>query len=216
MCAFWLRVLGREPQRRLDGETAARTPVSLLPFLVVAPLTFTLQECIERLFNASASTMSPAATGGLSGSVPTIKQSALPMMPTSGAMPAAVAMVPLGDATGQGMSIQARTSAPATFEVFNGTSQQLVSPNVKTSYLNLIYWVVGQGFGGLATGSATDVNSGPLFVLLARALFTTLLHAPALVRDARGAGAPLTRRSARRRRPRRPACGTARPLLTIK
>jgi len=41
-------------------------------------------------------------------------------------------------------------------------------------YLNIIYWIVGQGFGGLATGSATDVNSGPLFVLLAAAMFTVL------------------------------------------
>ena len=31
-----------------------------------------------------------------------------------------------------------------------------------------------QGFGGLATGSATDPNAGPLFILLACALCTTL------------------------------------------
>jgi spore coat protein A len=37
--------------------------------------------------------------------------------------------------------------------------------------LNLVYWVIGQGFGGIATGEATDVNSGPLFILLACALF---------------------------------------------
>ncbi len=41
-------------------------------------------------------------------------------------------------------------------------------------YLSVLYWVVGQGFGGIASGSATDVISGPLFVLLACALFTTL------------------------------------------
>jgi hypothetical protein len=41
-------------------------------------------------------------------------------------------------------------------------------------YLNALYWVVGQGFGGLATGSATDVNAGPLFILFACAIFTTL------------------------------------------
>jgi len=41
-------------------------------------------------------------------------------------------------------------------------------------YLNIIYWVIGQGFGGLATGSATDPNAGPLFVLLACAVYTTL------------------------------------------
>jgi hypothetical protein len=33
--------------------------------------------------------------------------------------------------------------------------------------LNLLYWVVGQGFGGILQGGATDPNAGPLFVLLA-------------------------------------------------
>jgi len=41
-------------------------------------------------------------------------------------------------------------------------------------YLSVIYWVVGQGLGGLATGSATDLNAGPLFVLFACAIFTVL------------------------------------------
>lgn len=41
-------------------------------------------------------------------------------------------------------------------------------------YLNAIYWVVGQGFGGLATGSATDPNAGLPFIVLACALFTAL------------------------------------------
>jgi hypothetical protein len=38
--------------------------------------------------------------------------------------------------------------------------------------LNLLYWVVGQGFGGIAQGGATDPNAGLLFVLLAYALYT--------------------------------------------
>lgn len=37
--------------------------------------------------------------------------------------------------------------------------------------LNLVYWVVGQGFGGILAGGATDPNAGPLFVLLAAALY---------------------------------------------
>ena len=37
--------------------------------------------------------------------------------------------------------------------------------------LNLLYWVVGQGFGGIPNGGATDPNAGPLFVLLACAMF---------------------------------------------
>jgi hypothetical protein len=30
-----------------------------------------------------------------------------------------------------------------------------------------VFWVIGQGFGGVLTGQATDVNTGPLLVLLA-------------------------------------------------
>ncbi len=37
--------------------------------------------------------------------------------------------------------------------------------------LNLAYWVLGQGFGGIFQGGATDPNAGPLFVLLALALY---------------------------------------------
>jgi hypothetical protein len=38
--------------------------------------------------------------------------------------------------------------------------------------LNLVYWVVGQGFGGILTGSGTDPNAGPLFILLAFAMYS--------------------------------------------
>jgi hypothetical protein len=37
--------------------------------------------------------------------------------------------------------------------------------------LNVLFWVVGQGVGGLFTGAATDPNSGPLLVLLAGAVY---------------------------------------------
>jgi hypothetical protein len=80
--------------------------------------------------NMSAGT---GATGAM-GSVPTVRGAALPAMQTSGAMPVAMAMVPLGNATWDGMRIQARTSAPATFVLFNGTSQQVVHPTAKTSF----------------------------------------------------------------------------------
>jgi hypothetical protein len=63
-----------------------------------------------------------------------VRGATLPVMQTSGAMPVAMAMVPLGGATWEGMSIQARTSAPATFELFNGTAQQLVKPTAKDSF----------------------------------------------------------------------------------
>jgi len=38
--------------------------------------------------------------------------------------------------------------------------------------VNLVYWVVGQGLGGIFTGTATDPNAGPLFVLLSVALYS--------------------------------------------
>ncbi len=38
--------------------------------------------------------------------------------------------------------------------------------------LNLLYWVVGQGFGGIPQGGATDPNAGLLFILLAYTLYT--------------------------------------------
>lgn len=37
--------------------------------------------------------------------------------------------------------------------------------------LSVIYWVVPQGFGGIFAGGATDLNSGPLFVLLACSMY---------------------------------------------
>jgi hypothetical protein len=37
--------------------------------------------------------------------------------------------------------------------------------------LSLAFWVFGQGLGGIAEGNATDPNAGPLFVLLAYALY---------------------------------------------
>ena len=41
--------------------------------------------------------------------------------------------------------------------------------------LNLAYWVIGQGFGGILTGSGTDPNAGPLFILLAFGLYFLVL-----------------------------------------
>jgi hypothetical protein len=40
--------------------------------------------------------------------------------------------------------------------------------------LNLIYWVVGQGFGGMFQGGATDPNAAPLFILFAWVLYALL------------------------------------------
>jgi hypothetical protein len=40
--------------------------------------------------------------------------------------------------------------------------------------INLAYWVLGEGLGGIATGSATDPNAAPLFILLAVAMYPLL------------------------------------------
>ncbi|MGO9820583.1 MAG: hypothetical protein ACLPTJ_08025 [Solirubrobacteraceae bacterium] len=40
--------------------------------------------------------------------------------------------------------------------------------------LSLAYWVLGQGFGGIFAGGATDPNAGPLFVLLAYAMYALI------------------------------------------
>lgn len=38
--------------------------------------------------------------------------------------------------------------------------------------MNVGFWVLGQGFGRIFAGGATDPNSGPLFVLLAYAMYS--------------------------------------------
>ena len=37
--------------------------------------------------------------------------------------------------------------------------------------LNVVYWIVPQGLGGIFAGDATDPNAAPLFVLLAYAMY---------------------------------------------
>jgi hypothetical protein len=75
--------------------------------------------------------------------------------------------------------------------------------------LNLGYWVIGQGFGGIFyTNSATDPNAGPLFVLLALVVYSLARKAapvsPAAdVADGRGRArtAQILRPAHRRRQP---------------
>ncbi|MHB1527636.1 MAG: hypothetical protein ACYCZN_15425, partial [Candidatus Dormibacteria bacterium] len=49
--------------------------------------------------------------------------------------------------------------------------------------VSILFWIAGQNFGGVLTGTGTDLGSGPLFVLLALALYpaarATLGHEPA-------------------------------------
>jgi hypothetical protein len=62
--------------------------------------------------------------------------------------------------------------------------------------LNLAYWVLGQGFGGIFEGGATDPNAGPLFILLACALYTMLPTRRSSAIELGGARTSGTRRSA--------------------
>ncbi len=86
--------------------------------------------------SGSMAAMAPTTPAPAMGSskVMTIRGATLPMMQTSGAMPTAMAMVPVGSAVWDGLSIETRTSAPATFILFNGTSQQMVRPTAKDSF----------------------------------------------------------------------------------
>jgi hypothetical protein len=60
---------------------------------------------------------------------------------------------------------------------FDWRTRQLLKLSI---VLNLIFWVVGQGFGGIAQGGATDPNAGPLFVLFACVLLALTNEAPGM------------------------------------
>lgn len=47
--------------------------------------------------------------------------------------------------------------------------------------LSLVFWVLGQNFGGILAGNATDPGAGPLYVLLASTLY--LRHGSTSSRD---------------------------------
>jgi hypothetical protein len=51
--------------------------------------------------------------------------------------------------------------------------------------LSLVYWLLGQSLGGLTTGSATDPNIGPLFILLAFAVWPTAPESAGVSRSRR-------------------------------
>lgn len=58
---------------------------------------------------------------------------------------------------------------------FGWRTRQLLKLSI---VLSLVFWVVGQGFGGIAEGGATDPNAGPLFVLFACVLLALTNEAP--------------------------------------
>ena len=136
-------------QHRTAGVLIALGAAAMVGLVVLINLTHTTPSASAG--TASAMGGMPAgssATAGSSGmasttgssttpaskAIPTINGATLPVMATSSAMPVAMSMVPLGQANWDGMKIEARTSAPAKFELFNGTSQQLVSPTKTTSF----------------------------------------------------------------------------------
>ena len=51
-----------------------------------------------------------------------------------------------------------------------------------------IYWVAGQNFGAVFTGSSTDLNTGPAFILIALCLWPRALGAAGTTGGAAGAG----------------------------
>jgi len=52
--------------------------------------------------------------------------------------------------------------------------------------LNVAYWVLGQGFGGIFQGGATDPNAGLLFVLFACAMYSLVPYEQPATETARG------------------------------
>jgi hypothetical protein len=66
--------------------------------------------------------------------------------------------------------------------------------------LNLAYWVLGQGFGGIFQGGATDPNAALLFVVFAYAMYALLPHEQPRTEAAwAGSRSPETLNSPRRR-----------------
>jgi hypothetical protein len=67
---------------------------------------------------------------------------------------------------------------------------------ILAAVLNLIFWVVGQGFGGIFAGGATDPNAGLLFIALAYTLYTLVPFdqrpGTLIRRDATGRETPIT------------------------
>lgn len=85
------------------------------------------------------------------------------------------------DASGHGLAIAvvaASLSAAVGLAVLAGRGARAAL--VVSVALALVYWVIGQGLGGVLTGSGTDPNSGPLLILLAISIYPIHRASPPL------------------------------------
>jgi hypothetical protein len=80
-----------------------------------------------------------------------------------------------GGAQGHGMAIALGLAAVSALIGLGVAAGWQVRPLlIAAVVLNLAYWVLGQGFGGIFEGGATDPNAGLLFVVLAAATGSAL------------------------------------------
>lgn len=94
---------------------------------------------------------------------------------------------------GDGVAVAAALAAASAVIGLGPLLTRHVTPFlVAGAALSIDFWMLGQSFGGIVTGLATDPNAGPLFVLLALALFPARPAgpAPALPGGAPARGAP--------------------------
>jgi hypothetical protein len=73
---------------------------------------------------------------------------------------------------GDGVSVVLALASVSALVALGVFADRLVRPMLAIgALLSLSYWVLGQGLGGIFTGQATDLNTGPLIVLLAATLY---------------------------------------------
>lgn len=92
-----------------------------------------------------------------------------------------------------GLTLSAVSAAIAVAVMCNWHARTFLTLSI---VLNLGFWVIAQGFGGIFAGGATDPNAGPLFVLLACALYALVglrSDAAGAVRNGEGRRSPRSR-----------------------
>jgi hypothetical protein len=79
-----------------------------------------------------------------------------------------VANAAKGDGVAIALVLAAASVAIALAVAYNWRAKQFLWLAIG---LNLAYWLLGQGLGGIFAGGATDPNMGPLFILLSYGLY---------------------------------------------